>query len=279
MKKKIIIFGHKGYIGSHLLEVLKKKKLNTVGLTIPRPRELDDFENFYIKYINKILLNHSDIYSIINCSGSVNCSSKKDFFFNSKFDLIFQKIVFKKKLSFKYLILNSTKVFTDCQDDYTLSKKELDKKLVSKNNFYSLYLDLIFQKGSSHYNKIYDILKKYSNLKIPIFFPGKYFYPVDLKNLTEEIYNITINKTKKNRIIIIGNKKYSFYEIINYVKRNSSLKNKFFRLKSAYFNYIPSFFKSFIYRSKFLQMIDDKNWISKVNKKNILLKKLKVDLR
>ena len=80
MKKKIIIFGHKGYIGSHLLEVLKKKKLNTVGLTIPRPRELDDFENFYIKYINKILLNHSDIYSIINCSGSVNCSSKKDFF-------------------------------------------------------------------------------------------------------------------------------------------------------------------------------------------------------
>jgi dTDP-4-dehydrorhamnose reductase len=279
MKKKIIIFGHKGYIGSHLLKVLKKKKLSIVGLTIPRPKKFDDFDNFYIKYINKILLNYSNIYCIINCSGSINCSTKKDFFFNSKFDLIFQKIVLKKKLRLKYLILNSTKVFTNCLDNYSLSKKELDRKIILKKNFYSLYLDLIFQKDSSHYNKIYNILKKYSNFRIPIFFPGKHFYPVDLQNLTQEIYNIMMNKQKKNRIIIIGEKKYTFYEIINYVKKNSFLKNKFFLFKSEYFNYIPSYFKSLIYRSKFLQMIDDKNWINHINKKKILLKKLKVDLK
>ncbi len=278
MKKKIIILGYKGFIGGKLFEEFKKKNFEVIGLKIPRPDAVNPKE-FYIKYINKILIENDDINYIINCAGSISCETDSDFFFNSEFDIIFQKMVIKKKIELKYLTLNSTKVFTNCSDRYTLSKKKLDKKYLSKNNFYSLYLDLIFQKNSIHFKKINNLLKKWSFFKIPIFYPGKVFYPIDLSNLCKEIFNITTIKQNKNKIIIIGNIKFTFYEIVNYVKKKSALQNKFILFKSRYFNSTPNFIKRIFYQSRFLQMIDDENWINYIDKKKFLLKKIKTNLR
>ncbi len=278
MKKKIIILGHKGYIGGKLFKEFKRKKFKVIGLKIPRPNYIIDSREFYNKYINKILIKNNAIDYIVNCAGSISCKSNSDFFFNSEFDLIFQKTLMKKKMKIKYLTLNSTKVFTNCSDKYTLSKKKLDKKFLSKNNFYSLYLDLIFQKNSIHFKKIYNLLKKWSFFKIPIFYPGKIFYPIDLNNLSKEIFNITTVKQNKNRIILMGNKKLTFYEIVNYVKKKSSLQNKFRLFKSKYFNSVPNFLKRIFYQSRFLQMIDDKNWLNNVDKNKISLRKIETNL-
>ena len=278
MKKKIIILGHKGFIGARLFKEFKKKKFDVIGIKIPRPNYTEDIKKFYIDYINKILIENNNVNYVINCAGSISCKTNSDFFFNSEFDIIFQNIVLKKKMSIKYLTLNSTKVFTNCLDKYTLSKKELNKNYLSKNNFYILYLDLIFQKDSIHYKKIFDLLKKWSYFKIPIFYPGKLFYPIDLNNLCKEIFNITTIKQNKNKIIILGDKKFTFYEIIVYVKKKSFLQNKFRLLKSKYFNSMPNFVKNIFYRSKFLQMMDDKNWLNYINQEKFLLKKIKTNL-
>ena len=121
-------------------------------------------------------------------------------------------------------------------------------------------------------------MKKWSHFKIPIFYPGKLFYPIDLNNLCKEIFNITTIKQNKNKIIILGDKKFTFYEIIVYVKKKSFLQNKFRLLKSKYFYSMPNFVKNIFYRSKFLQMMDDKNWLNYINQEKFLLKKIKTNL-
>ena len=41
---------------------------------------------------------------------------------------------------------------------------------------------------------------------------------------------------------------------------------------------MPNFVKNIFYRSKFLQMMDDKNWLNYINQEKFLLKKIKTNL-
>lgn len=272
MKKKIIIFGYTGYIGSYLFNHLNDNEFETVGLKIPRPN-MDDLNIFYKNFINKFLEFNNNIFCIINAAGSINCINKNDYFFNSKFDVIFQNLIIEKKISLKYLSFNSTKVFTNSLDDYALSKKDLYYSYINKDKFYTLFIDLVYENNSPHYNTIKNIIKSIKLFFIPVFFPGKVFYPIDLKSLTKTIKEIISKNFRINKFIIIGDKKIYFNELIIHVNKVSNLNKKIVNIPSKLINYFPSFIKRILLKSKPFQQYDNHDWLTKLDTSKFLVRK------
>ena len=97
MLKKICVIGSSGYVGSHLVTYLHSKKIRTISETVPRPKSKKNIEDFYENYISKILKKNSEVDLFINCAGNISCKKYEDFYFNSNFDVIFQKVLQKKK--------------------------------------------------------------------------------------------------------------------------------------------------------------------------------------
>ncbi len=272
MKKKIFIFGHTGYIGSYLLKYLNNEEFVTFGRKIPRP-DNGDLYGFYNHFINDFLKQDNDIFCIINSAGSIDCKTKEDYFFNSKFDVIFQKIINEKKINTKYLIFNSTKIFSSALDNYACSKKELDKNLTNNDMFYNLYIDLVFDDNSPHFKTIQ---KKIESIKInfiPVFNPGKNFYPINLNSLGSSIKQIINGNYRVRKFIIIGDKKMNFCNLIEYVNNVSNLKKKIFHIPSKVINLFPNFIKRIMLKSKTFQQYEDDDWLKKINNNEFLIRK------
>ena len=272
MKKKIFIFGHTGYIGSYLLKYLNNEEFETFGSKIPRP-DNEDLYSFYHHFINDFLKQNDDIFCLINSAGSIDCKTKEDHFFNSKFDVIFQKIINEKKINTKYLIFNSTKIFSSALDNYACSKKELDKNLTNNDMFYNLYIDLVFDNNSPHFKTIQ---KKIESIKInfiPVFNPGKNFYPINLNSLGSSIKQIINGNYRVRKFIIIGDKKMNFCNLIEYVNNVSNLKKKIFHIPSKVINLFPNFIKKIMLKSKTFQQYEDDDWLKKINYNEFLIRK------
>lgn len=268
MLKTICVIGSSGFVGSHLVAYLHSKKIITKTENVSRPKSKKNIENFYRNYISKILKKNSKIDLFINCAGSISCKKYEDFYFNSNFDVIFQKILQKKEKKIKYISLNSTKVFTNNLDDYAVSKRLLHKNFICSKYFKSIYIDLIFDQNSQHFIKIQRIIKNILFFPIPIFFPGKIFYPINCEKLVKKIYEISISNDKFNKYLILGKKKFFFYELILKVMNASKLNKKIFFIKSSFIKRLPKFIINFILKSKFLQQFDDTNFLKKNDFKN-----------
>ena len=267
MKKKIFIFGHTGYIGSYLLKYLDNEEFETHGFKIPRPNTSNLYD-FYYQLIYKFLSENKNIYSLINSAGSIECLTKEDYFFNSKFDVIVQNIIDEKKIKTKYLSFNSTKTFSNSLDRYALSKKDLHQNIMNNNSLYSLYIDLVFDDESPHFKTIE---KKIKNLKInilPVFNPGKNFYPINLDTLGNTVKEIITNDYKIKKFIIIGDKKMNFCDLIEYVNSVTKLNKKIYYIPSKIIENFPSFIKKIIQKSKTLQQYDNYDWLKEINKNN-----------
>lgn len=274
MKKEICILGFNGYIGSALCKFLKKKKNKILKILIPRPKKCYDLKNFYEKFILSFLENNKKVRIIINCAGSISCKTREDYFFNSRFDLIFQNIILKKKLNIKYISLNSTKVFSSGVDNYALSKKYLHKKFMTNKNFLSLYIDLVFDKNSKHFQLIEKVLNITKVLPLPIFLPGKVFYPLNRSKLVKFIYKVIIKKNNFYKFVILGKQKFFFYQLIFLVMKYKKIRRNIFLIKSEFIKKFPTFFLKFFYRSKFFQQFDSKNFISNINKQKFKIENL-----
>lgn len=268
MLKKICVIGSSGYVGSHLVTYLHFKKIRTISETVPRPKSKKNIEDFYENYISKVIKKNSKIDLFINCAGSISCKKYEDFYFNSNFDVIFQKILKKKGNKIKYISLNSTKVFTNNLDDYAVSKRLLHKNFICSKYFKSIYIDLIFDRNSQHFIKIQKIIRNILFFPIPIFFPGKIFYPINCDKLVKKIYEISTSNEKFNKYLILGKKKFYFYELILKVMNISKLNSKIFFIKSSFIKRLPKFIINFILKSKFLQQFDDTNFLKKNNFKD-----------
>tara|TARA_B100001057_G_C22810710_1_gene935286 strand:+ start:901 stop:1734 length:834 start_codon:yes stop_codon:yes gene_type:complete len=272
MKKKIFIFGHTGYIGSYLLKCLINEEFETHGRKIPRPNNTDLY-NFYYQFISDFLDQNKNMLCIINCGGSINCQTEQDFFFNSNFDVIFQKILDERKINTKYLSLNSTKIFSNALDNYTLSKKKLDQNLIKNDMFYTLYIDLVFDDDSPHFKTI---KKKIQDIKIniiPVFKPGKNFYPINLDSLGDTIKKIVNGNYKIRKFIIIGDKKMNFCNLIEYVNETSNLNKKILYIPSKIINKFPNFIKKILLKSKTFQQYDNDDWLRRINYDEFLIRK------
>ena len=198
---------------------------------------------------------------------------KKIFFFNSKFDVIFQNILKEKKIIIKYLSFNSTKTFSNSLDNYAISKKKLDKNLGDENFIHSLYVDLVFDNKSPHFKTIYDKLKNIKIKYLPIFKPGKIFFPINLKLLSKSIMEIITNDYKIKKFIIVGDKKTTFYDLITYVNSVTKINKKILAIPSRLINLCPLFIKKILLKSKSLQQYDDYDWINNINKQKFLIRK------
>ena len=272
MKYKICILGESGYLGNYLLEFFKKKNYQVFGQKIPRPNHDFKLDEFYTSFIQDLLTKINDFDLILNCAGSIECKTKSDFFFNSKFDIIFQKVIIKNNLKIKYFIFNSTKVFTSGADNYALSKKLLNNKIENSKNFYNLYIDLVFEKNSPHFNTIKEILEKIKLFIVPVFFPGKIFYPISLIQVAETIHNIILENYLLNKFILIGDKKIFFYELINYVKNECNIKKKIFYVPSKIINLLPDFMKKYFFKSKSLQQFENYDWLKNIKTSEYLIR-------
>ena len=272
MKKKIFIFGHSGYIGSYLLKFLDNKDYDVFGYKIPRP-DGNDLDNFYKNFIENFLSTNKNIFCIINSAGSINCETKEEYFFNSRFDVIFQKLINEKKLNLKYLSFNSTKVFTNSLDNYALSKKELNNHFDKRNQFYTLYIDLVFQENSPHFKTIKNKIENMKLFFIPVFFPGKNFYPIDLDKFANTIKEIIIKNFKVNKFIIIGDKKIYFHELIEHVNKVSNINRKILYIPSKLINYFPLFIKKILLKSKSFQQYENHDWLKDIDTKKFLIRK------
>jgi len=272
MRKKIFIFGHTGYIGSYLLKNFNNEEFETFGIKIPRP-DNNNLYNFYYQFISNFLNKNDNIFCIINSAGSIECKTKEDYFFNSNFDVIFQIIIDEKKIRTKYFSLNSTKIFTSALDNYALSKKELDKNLVNNDMFYSLYIDLVFDENSPYFNIIKEKIKGLKISTIPVFDPGKNFYPINLYSLSYSIKKIINGNYRIRKFIIIGDKKMNFCNLIQYVNTVSNLKKKFFYIPSKLINSFPNFIKKILLKSKTFQQYDDEDWLKKISCNKFLIRK------
>ena len=273
MKKKIFIFGYTGYIGSYLLQYLKDENFETHGIKISRPKNGDLYE-YYKDFINKFLSENDDGFCIINSAGSISCLTNEDYFFNAKFDVIFQKILKEKKINIKYLSFNSTKVFTNGLDNYTLSKRDLSKNFINYDMCYSLYIDLVFDDDSPHFKTIQDKIKSIKINLLPVFNPGKNFYPINLNSLADTIKQIINNNYEIKKFIIIGDKKINFCDLIKHVNSVTNLNKKILYISSKLINYFPKFIKKILLKSKTLQQFDDYNWLENINANEFLIRKI-----
>ena len=184
--------------------------------------------------------------------------------------MLFSKIIKEQKINIKYLSFNSTKTFSNALDDYALSKKELDKNLINYDNCYSLYIDLVFDDNSPHFQTIQEKIKSIKINILPVFNPGKNFYPINLNSLGDSIKEIINNDYKIKKFIIIGDEKMNFCNLIKHVNSVTNSNKKILYISSKMINYFPKFIKKILLKSKSLQQYDDYNWLSNINKNEFL---------
>ena len=122
---KVCVLGYSGFLGSNLVNHLKKKKIKLVKVNL---REFFFLTNDYRDKILDFILS-SDV--IINCASSLKPKNKSDFFLNESFP----ELIVKKNLEYNRRIIHISTInvlIKDRQDLYSISKKIGEKKIINK---------------------------------------------------------------------------------------------------------------------------------------------------
>ena len=265
-QKLFCITGFSGYLGSELIKLFEEKKIKFIKFKIPRPTKTDrNLKSFYSRHINEFLILNRHIDTVINCAASLKPKNHKEYYFNSCFPILFQEALFKLNEHSAFINVSSTRIFKNSMDTYSLSKKESEKIMFSKGKVILIYPDIILDKTKGAYNDLENILSNKIPF-VPVFNPGNYFYPINCSSLAEKILMISLDKIEnKKKIIICGNKKISFYEIVDEIN-NKNKKKIIISIPSKYFRLLPSFVKNFFYKSYYLQKFEDSDFLNHINK-------------
>ena len=224
-QKLFCITGFSGYLGSELIKLFEEKKIKFIKFKIPRPTKTDrNLKSFYSRHINEFLILNRHIDTVINCAASLKPKNHKEYYFNSCFPILFQEALFKLNEHSAFINVSSTRIFKNSMDTYSLSKKESEKIMFSKGKVILIYPDIILDKTKGAYNDLENILSNKIPF-VPVFNPGNYFYPINCSSLAEKILMISLDKIEnKKKIIICGNKKISFYEIVDEINNKNKKK-------------------------------------------------------
>ena len=265
-QKLFCITGSSGHLGSELIKLFEEKKIKFIKFKIPRPTKTDkNLKSFYSKHINEFLILNKHVNTIINCAASLKPKNHKEFYFNSYFPILFQESLFKLNEHSIFINISSTRIFKNSTDKYSLSKKNSEKIMFKKGKVVSIYPDIILDKTKGSYNELENILSSKIPF-VPVFNPGNYFYPISCSSLAEKILKISLDKVEnKKKIIICGNRKISFYEIVDEIN-NKNKKKIILSIPSKYFNLFPPFIKNFFYKSYYLQKFEDSDFLNHINK-------------
>ena len=265
-QKLFCITGSSGHLGSELIKLFEEKKIKFIKFKIPKPTKTDrNLKSFYSKHINEFLTLNKHVDIIINCAASLKPKNHKEFYFNSYFPILFQEALFKLSEHSTFVNISSTRIFKNSTDKYSLSKKYSEKIMLNKGTVISIYPDIILDKTKGAYKELEHILSSKIPF-VPVFNPGNYFYPINCSSLAEKILKISLDKIEnKRKIIICGNKKISFYEIVKEIN-NKNKRKIIVSIPSKYFKLFPSFVKNFFYKSYYLQKFEDSDFLNHINK-------------
>ena len=248
----ISIFGANGFIGSHIRKNLNKSiKVNKINL-----RDID----FTIPKKNILkILSHKIIKSdyVINCCASLKPVNARDLFINSEIPHLIQKSIANLKKKPHLIHMSTLNVFLKQRtDDYSLSKKKAEKKLLTRNTTI-LRLPFIINKNKNSGNL--KILNKYlENNFIPIYpmiNPGHIYSPIKINQLCFFINKILKSKKKKSYYNLIGRSKLSLWDMFEEIAQKKN--KKIVMIKTNFLNRISNFNQTnkFIRNNDFLSQL------------------------
>jgi nucleoside-diphosphate-sugar epimerase len=254
----VIISGYSGFVGSHLLKVLKKKN-SVVKLNLRNFKNLE--KKKIINFLNK---NCKKDTILINCASSLNPKTKQDFFLNAKLPEIFFDFTKKNNLKFIHISTINT-LIKERKDDYTISKKKGEIK-INEQNCSIIRLPLIVKKKGDIYLQEGQLKKFFLYLKFfklpiyPFIYPGALYRPIDIDDICRKII-LLLKKKKCGNINIQGKKIMSSFELFKIICNQN---NKYcLKIPTSWLKkIIPNPIKNILYRNNFFQQIlNVKNYI------------------
>lgn len=252
---RVCVLGYSGFLGSNLVNYLKKKKIKIVKVDL---RSFFFLGNDYRDKILKFIL-RSDV--VINCASSLDPINESDFFLNESFP----EFLVKKNLKYNKRIIHISSVNTlikDRQDLYSISKKIGENKIKNMRGATIMRLPLIFKKNNKNeYMPNGNLIKLFKYLDLiylplyPMIFPGHKYSPLNIKNFLYFLEKKIFSK-KINRIYNLQGKKTQnlwniFYDIAKKKKKIPFKIRINFNKK-----YVPNFIKNFLKKkNNFLQQL------------------------
>tara|TARA_B100000787_G_C16196851_1_gene301531 strand:+ start:1578 stop:2363 length:786 start_codon:yes stop_codon:yes gene_type:complete len=228
---KISILGASGFLGSELSKIYEKK--NTISKV-----SLRNFKDFNQKNLLKISKQVCENDLIINCATSLRPKTKKDFWINHYLSYTLLKYIqtYKKKCIFIHISTTDV-LIKNLNDDYSKSKRYAEKKILDYDCII-LRLPLLYKKKYFENSSSKLILYKYLKINFPIypmFYPGSLYQPLKIKTLSNFILNIIKKKKKKGLFNIVGEKKYSLWDIFDKISKIE--RKKIFKLHTKFLNF------------------------------------------
>lgn len=226
MKKKVVVFGGSGFIGSRLTKFLLNK--NYKVLVICRNKDkafqrLGKHKNFQTKSIDifnessiKKLIKEHDI--VVNLIGKLFETQKGDF---KKFHYLFPDLLSKNVPRSKHLIhISALGIEKSAKTSLYASTKLAGQKAVITNskNYHILKPSIVFGEEDNFFNQFAKMAKRSPFL--PLIGGGKTkFAPIYIEDLVKSIiFLIEHNRKYKNRIFeAYGPKKLSFKQLLQFV--------------------------------------------------------------
>ena len=241
MKKKILVTGSTGYLGSYLVKRLLDN-YRVIGLDIVKPKK--KYKNF--TFINKKISDISlpkikNLFAIIHCGTvSRNYSKTEQLnFFDDLFGLSSLSKMIEKNTKFIFFSTNdihksknqtSYQKFKSLSEEYLINlqiKKKFILNIIRPSTFYS--------KDYPKKNIAFDKIKKIQSIN-KNFYLVKNAPKLNIINI-DHIYTLITKllEIKKNNSTIfnlLNKKSYSYKNIFYYLKKKSSSKSKLFFIKS-----------------------------------------------
>jgi dTDP-4-dehydrorhamnose reductase len=261
---KVCVLGYSGFLGSNLVNHLKKKKIKLVKVNL---REFFFLTNDYRDKILDFILS-SDV--IINCASSLKPKNKSDFFLNESFP----ELIVKKNLEYNRRIIHISTInvlIKDRQDLYSISKKTGEKKIINKKNTTIIRVPLLFQKNNKqeyipkgNLKEIFNYLDLIYFPVYPMLYPGHKYNPLNVTILSNFLEKKIFSK-KINKIYNLqGTKIQNIWDIFNDIAKQK--KRIVFKVKiNLNKKYVPTFVKKILKKqNNFLQQLFSINHSKKI---------------
>ena len=234
-KKRIIVFGSKGFIGNDVVQYLREKKCNLITVS----RDLIDFEKKNSILKNLKILKKDD--TIVFAIARAPCKNHSTFIKNLKISLNLYEILKKIKNFRQFIYISSDAVYKDSMkkiDEKSLVmpdslhglmhySRELMLKNVIKKNLCIIRPTLVYGKNDTHNsygpNQFCRLMKK--NKNIHIFGKGEELRDhIYVRDLSKLVYQCFINNYD-GIINAVTGKVISFYQIAKFFKKiNNKIK-------------------------------------------------------
>ncbi len=236
MKKKILIIGQKGFIGSNLIKFFKKNKLEFYSI---------DLKNF----INDFSLYNDKFNYIINCSTNRSYIKAKYQSQNDNDLLIAKKI---RKSKSKLVMLSSRKIYkpkfdikesnkkkTNCNYSINKLQSEISVKKVLMNRVLILRISNIVGFPNNNKRKLHRTFSDifFETIKKGLIYKNNNTYKdfISIKKFCEIIHALIKKNSYGVYNVSIGKKIY-IYKIIEWLNYHNKDKIKFINVKSTFNN-------------------------------------------